>query len=160
MGCLCRLDVYPNLAEDCRLVESFSRHLIGFFLTTDGTVLRSTSYAGQAPDEHRYDLVFFAPDLCSSVSICGYHFFFISFYIGEARRGYEAQRNIRCLRRLDLWREGVEVFWSKVRTVRPRKCVTFERKSLEILWILQWLENRPIQFIFEIDLAICSIAEL
>jgi len=83
MGCLCRLDVDPNLAEDCRLVESFSRHLIGFFLTTDGTVLRSTSYAGQAPDEHRYDLVFFAPDLCSSVSICGYHFFFISFYITE-----------------------------------------------------------------------------
>ena len=31
MGCLRRLDIVPNLAEDCRLVESFSLHWIGFF---------------------------------------------------------------------------------------------------------------------------------
>jgi hypothetical protein len=37
-------------------------------------------------DEHRDDLVFFAPDPCSSVSICGYHFFFISSYIVEISR--------------------------------------------------------------------------
>jgi len=36
MGCLCRLDVAPNLAETCRMVERFSLHWIGFFLTTDG----------------------------------------------------------------------------------------------------------------------------
>jgi len=66
---------------------------------------------------------------------------------------------IHCLRRLDLRYEIMEMFGGKVRTVWPSKCMPFQDKLLEVFDVLQWLKNRPIEFIRKIDLPICSITE-
>jgi len=65
----------------------------------------------------------------------------------EARRGYGAQRNIRCLRRLDLRGKGVEMLGGKICSVRPSKRMPFKCELLEIFRVFQRLENRAIQFV-------------